>query len=426
MGLYKHEQVRSVFLKKVLIITYSFPPLNSIASRRYGEFSEYLNNDEWETHILTTNSTGPLPVNLPEENILRVGSNIQKGGAIIKYSGEKTIKQKLLTAKRQNGFNSRLVDRTYFSWFKKISQSNIEILKHEEFDIIIASFGPGSALFLGDYLSRKLKVPWIADFRDLGALHREKEFKKNIIFKLIDNILERKILKKASAIITVSDGLKEELLRVYRKPVFTIYNGWKRSGEIKVDNNGYTTKPYIYYAGQFYEHRLKGLFLLIKTLRDTEMNLKIRSLGPDEMNTKIMNYVEKMNLTERVELLPPADPDIVKSESIQASINLVLEDLDKTHVWKKGVLTGKFLSLLIEEPSILAIARDDSEIGKILINTGKGRLCSTEEQIENYLTNEFLEEKSINYDEIELYSKKNQSKNLLKLLDRYCEKNYEE
>ena len=406
-------------MKKVLIITYNFPPLNSIASRRYGELSEYLNNDEWETHVLTTYSTGPLPVNLPKDNIWRIGSNIQKGSAIIKDADENRLKQKILKAKRDKGFNSRLIDRTYFSWYKKMSKNDLESLKNENFDVIIASFGPGAALFLGDYLSRKLRVPWIADFRDLGALHRDKEFNKNFVFKFIDNLLEYKMMKKTSAIITVSDGLKEELLKAYGSPVFTIYNGWNHFKEIKFDNKRNNSKPYIYYAGQFYEHRLESLFLLINVLRNTELNLKIRSLGPNEMNNKIKSYVEKMNLVDRVEILPPTNPDIVELESNLSSINLVIEDLDKTHVWKKGVLTGKFLSLLIKKPSILAIARDDSEIGDILTNTGKGRLCSTEEQIKNYLTKGFLEEKLINYDEIERYSKKNQSNKLIQLLDKY-------
>ena len=93
-----------------------------------------------------------------------------------------------------------------------------------------------------------------------------------------------------------------------------------------------------------------------------------------------------------------------------------MEDLDKHYEWKKGTLTGKLLNLLTKSPPILAIARDDSEIDTVLKETGKGLLCSTEREVQEFLFN--LESNVYVSDEkkIRYYSKEMQAEKLARLL----------
>ena len=62
-------------MKKVLIISYHFPPVNNIASRRFGEMVSFMPNFGWEPFVLTTKSKGTLPVLIPEKKIIRIGNN---------------------------------------------------------------------------------------------------------------------------------------------------------------------------------------------------------------------------------------------------------------------------------------------------------------------------------------------------------------
>lgn len=404
-------------MKKVLIITYSFPPLNNIASRRYADISKYLESYDWEPYILTTNSTGPIDIPIPQSNIYRVSSHPQKGSQVKEESSGGGIKAEIMNLKRDIGFNSRIIDRTYYNWYRQIKKMDLNSLKKQNFDMIIASFGPGAALFIGRFLSKKLGVPWVADFRDLGALYRDNSFKQNAIFSKIDLMIEKRILQSASMIITVSKGLKDVLERQYNKPTDVIFNGWEK----QLNENSSLTferkEPYIYYAGRFYPHQMESIHVLLRAIKGSDLNFKIRSLGPRYLNEEIIEYAKSIGVLTKVKLLDPAEPAIVDLESTNAKINLVVEDLDKLYEWKKGTLTGKLLNLLIKSPPILAIARDDSEIDTVLKETGKGLLCSTEREVQEFLynldSNEYVpDEKKIKY-----YSKEKQAEKLARLLN---------
>ncbi|MCM3088666.1 glycosyltransferase [Bhargavaea ginsengi] len=406
-------------MKNVLIISYSFPPLNNIASRRFGEMCEYLTMFGWDPYILTTKSNGPLETIVEEDKIIRIGEHPQKNSEIKKddYNKKHSIKSSILNLKRSLGFNSRLLDRSYIQWNKRVQKEiDIHILKDIRFDVIIASFGPGSALFIGRYLSKELNIPLIADFRDLAALFNERHFNKNLLMKKIDFVLEKKILKSAAAITTVSNGLKEQFDMHYSLPVEVIYNGWEHpTGSIEINNN--CDKRYVYYAGRFYPHQLESMYLLLRELKGKNIKLKIRSLGPESLNKEIISVAKNIGIEDFIELLPPAAPEIIVNEAENAFINIVIEDLDKTIAWKKGTLTGKFLTLLIRKPPIMAIARNDSEIGEILRETGKGMLCSTSEEVNWFLKN--IEKFHLNMDKerIKYYAKQNQAKKLSEVMN---------
>jgi len=381
--------------------------------------SKHLGENGWDPYILTTNSAGPLPVELNHDHIFRVGDNTQAGAAV--GTQNKNIFSKLKGVRSKLGLASRLMDRIWFTWYRPIKKLDLGVFKEAGFDLIIASYGPGAALFVGRFLSRKLRVPWIADFRDLAALHTDKWNGRNAAMRYVDSAIERWLLKKASALTTVSAGLQKALAAAHRLPTHVVYNGWEPS-----QHNAATPPvrhdacPYIYYAGRFYTHRLESIFMLVRALSRSDMVLKIRSLGPLDIEKKIADFSEECDVAAQVEILPPADPEVVDRESHAAAINLVVEDLDKSDDWKKGTLTGKFLPMLNLKPAILAIARDDSEIGEILDATRKGKLCFTPDQVVEYLNGGYLPFMGAGNENVLMYSKRMQAKLLADALDKVC------
>ena len=388
-------------MKKVLIITYSFPPLNNIASRRFGEIAPHLLKHGWDPYILTTESEGTLSVDLSEEQIFRCGYHPQKS-LKISSNKNKSLLKKLLDVKRSLGFNLRLFDRTYFNWYKEIKDED-NFLKEKEFDLIVASFGPAAALYLGKYLSKKHSIPWIADFRDLGALYKDNYFKQNSLFKSLDMKIEESLLSDASAITSIGNTLTSMLEEKYKKPSYTIFNGWKENITEPIEKSN---SQYIYYAGRFYPHQMNSVFLVIDILKKyKDLKLVIRSLGPNDLNQEIIKYAKRKEVYSQIKLLEPTEQNIILKESQASLANLVVEDLNEDIYWKKGTLTGKLLGLLPLEPPILAVARSDSEIGEILEHTNKGRLCSNHLEIEEFiLTTPNYSPKNISF-----YSKENQA-----------------
>jgi hypothetical protein len=403
-------------MKRVLIITYSFPPLNNIAARRFGEMSPYLTDFGWEPTIITTNSQGSLSVNIPQGNIIRVGSHPQKTTKITKDStnGNSIIKN-ILANKRLLGFNFRIFDRTYYSWYKNIRNALTTTLKNNQYDLILASFGPGASLFLGNYLGKNFNIPWIADFRDLGALYEDQNFYQNFIAKIVDKKIEKRLVSNSVAITSIGNTLSKMLGNEYNKPSYAIYNGWNTT--IQDFTKKKSDEKYIYYAGRFYRHQMGSVYKVITILKQfKDIKLVIRSLGPENLNNEILKFAGKMGVSDQVKLLEPCDQDTVIMESQLSLANLVVEDLDKNIYWKKGTLTGKFLGLLPLKPPILTVARNDSEIGNILVKTNKGKLCSTESEIFDFLKS-INDYNNTNFKEIEYYSKQSQAKLLAEVFN---------
>lgn len=406
-------------MKKVLIISYSFPPLNNIAARRFSEMVPFFNEQGWEPYILTTESSGDLPLNLPSKNIVRVGKHPQ--GSTLRQ--EKPKAGLIARVRRTLGITFRSFDGTYKSWYKKIVNDR-EILNHLhslKLDFIISSYGPCAAYYIGSKLSKQLGVPWAVDFRDLGALHKDVEIKKYLFVYILDKWNEKRKISTASFLTTVSSALADDLIVNYNKKTEVIYNGWADYNnkhylrdELVIEQE----KPYIYYAGRFYPHQMDAVLLLIEALKEQEFNFVVRSLGPDYLEEKILNYAKSLGVLSQVKILPPEKSSVIFKEQENSAINLVVEDLDKTYNFKKGVLTGKLMQLLTCQAPVLAIARDDSEIGMILSSTSKGFLASTKEDI--CLFFDRLKNNNpycLDQIKIQTYSKRNQACNLIKLLD---------
>jgi len=405
-------------MKKVLIISYAYPPQNEIAARRFSEMVPYFPENGWEPYILTTHSKGDLNFGGGEEIIYRKGFLPELD---LNKNRESLLVKKINSFRRKLGFLFRIFDSALYKWSNQILNDGalIRELDEKKFDVIVASYGPSSVLRIGSFLSSKLSVPIVYDFRDLGALHEGADFKQNYIARLIDKKLEGFYLSGCKGITTVSHGLAERLKENYEVDVRVVYNGWAalEGGGIESKDNE-SDVPYIYYAGRFYEHRMKSFFLLIDSIGETSYRLVIRSLGPRFLEDAIIEYAAEKNVQDRIRILPRATSETIEKESHAASINLVVEDMDRTYRSTKGTLTGKFMQLLVYDAPVLAIAREDSEIGDILRVTEKGALVSDFDGIKYFF--EEIKNDQLAYPgnkSLSKFSKKMQAIGLARFLD---------
>ena len=407
--------------KKLLIISYYFPPFNIIGSMRFGEMVKYLERYGWQCHVLTVHSKGDLDVNLPQSRIIRIGNISKRKKVNFKniIEGEVNIDDFIFKLLGKMNINFRMLNMYPFTWSLKVLK---ELKKYESLfkdtDMILATYNPSDDLWLAKYISRKYNIPFVADFRDLGALL---PMKRNKITDRIDFLLEKTVLKNAKALTSVSPTLANILKREHKKKSKVIYNGWDNFTEYKEKHGGY-----LYYAGGFYSHRMESVYMLIETLKKfPDIKLKIHSQGPEVLLNKIREFAKKNNV-ENIELFPPIKQKEVFKEANNALANLVFESLEKKNEAHKGNLTGKFLQLIALSPPVLSIARDDNDMGNILNETKKGKLCSTSKQIEKFLIElTGNREKYKGNDKVFNYSKENQAKKLSNLLNEVLENSKE-
>ena len=119
-------------MKKVLIVSYYFPPLNSIAAKRYGTMCKYFKENGYDAYVLTTNirenvyfgAKKDLNIPIDEKKIFRISQNSSHYGLKIKAMN---LMDSLL---KRNRIDSRGISIGDFSWYENVK----EIINLEKID----------------------------------------------------------------------------------------------------------------------------------------------------------------------------------------------------------------------------------------------------------------------------------------------------
>lgn len=370
---------------KLLIITYNFPPLNVISSHRFNELSCFLRDHGITSWILTTHSIGTLVSKVPEENIIRIGFNHKNNEKSQEIHGWIGLLRNIVMKLK---CRSKIFDYS-LRWYWAVQRSLKQYAPiFSQMDFIIGSYGPAAPFFIANDISRKFKIPWIADYRDLcslGQLHYS-----NQLLSYFDRLMEEKLIRNTVGLLTISNHLASILYSFFHKCSYVIYNGWNQSDlhddtaplHDRLNQNG----QYLFYGGTINENRIPSILMVLNAMRmHPDLFIKLRSLGPRKSESIILNFANKNHLSKNIQILPPVSHQQSIKEARHSFCNLVLEDISPKFDYQKGILTGKFLKLLPLPSPVMAVACPGSEIGGILEDTGKGCLCSNEEEILHFL-----------------------------------------
>lgn len=245
-------------MKKVLIVTYYWPPAGGSGVQRFLYFTRYFREFGWEPTIYTMKNPD-YPV-VDEKLIKKVPFDIE----VIKESGWEPFSiYRRITGKKKNeglpnnlartkgGFLHRLAvwirgnffipDARVF-WVKPSIKFLKNYLSNNHVDAIISTGPPHSTHLIAMELAEKFHLPWVADFRDpwtkisyydsLGLTYlADKKHKA----------LERKVLRKASRVTTVTKRWKQDLESLGERDVDFVPNGFEE-GAVKITSTKKETK----------------------------------------------------------------------------------------------------------------------------------------------------------------------------------------
>lgn len=417
-------------MKKVLIVSYYFPPVNMIASKRYGTMCRYFEKYGYKPYIVTTKPDMSccwevgfdLGIPVPQEQIIRIGrmkDNIRT---------KKWYVTLLLKMMEKLKIQSRTVTASSLEWYRKVKEEiNPDLLQGT--DIIIGTFPPMENLFVAKYLSAKLGCPYVAEVRDLISDYAEMD-KRPAMGRIIDFLMERRYLGPADGIISVTAGFRKALKKRYPdKPHKVIYNGWdqnRRNQSVKDQEKNACLceggrQRYLYYAGSFYQHRLESFELLVKCIRkanaatENKFALIVRSIGPKELDRKAKKIVEREQMADYVKILNAVSEDIVRAEQEGASINIILGSVHDDNRALMATVPGKLYELMRESAPVLAIAPEHSEAGRLLGYTKKGITSVSSDEIVAFILHN--SSKYTGNGNIQYFSRKRQAKRVCGFLD---------
>lgn len=216
--------------KKVLIITYYWPPSGGSAVQRWLSFSNHLVKLGFEVFVLTVSeetATYPLRdeslINKIDPNIHIIRTDTKDVFSIYqKYIGKGQVPSAGFANEGKPNFlqlAARFVRGNFFlpdarkSWNKTAIPKALELIDQHQIDTVITAGPPHSSHLIGKKIKKERKsIYWIADFHDAwtDVWYYDKLFKTKPIIS-IDKSMEKSVLQQADHVLVVGEYLKNVL-----------------------------------------------------------------------------------------------------------------------------------------------------------------------------------------------------------------------
>lgn len=224
-------------MKKVLILAYDFPPYVSVGGLRPYSWLKYFPEFGIEPIVITrqwSNTHGSeldyIASGFSQQDVIeKVG-----GGLIIRTSYQPNWSNRLLLKYGATRF--RLLRKTISAFYefaqfvlplgpkRKIYKSARKYLQENNVDAIIATGDPFVLFHYANKLSYELNVPWIADYRDPWSM--DIPLQKKPILRRWSKFHEKRLLKKANAVVAVSSFVAQQVVRYFTEKIHIIPNGY--------------------------------------------------------------------------------------------------------------------------------------------------------------------------------------------------------
>jgi glycosyltransferase involved in cell wall biosynthesis len=422
--------------KRVLIITYYWPPSGGSGVQRWLKFSKYLPEAGWEPIIFT-------PEN-PDFDLqdITLEKEISKELEVIKFPiwepyqlldmvrGKKDIHAGRILEKRKTTLLDRaaiwlranlLVPDPRIFWVKPAVKFLTELIEKGQFQAIITTGPPHSMHLIGDALKKKTGVFWLADFRDpwsqwefLDKLPMQKIVRK----KHAD--LERSVLGNADVITTISPTFQQDLEQLANRSVDLLTNGYDSSDlpPSFVKKNKSSNELHLVYSGII--DSIRNPMPLIKAMREEFLSEKanVRFTFVGRVSDHVQAEISADNwMSTHVKFAGYVSHQEVFDFYKKADVLVLILTNTKN---AKGNIPGKLFEYLSTGIQILALGDPKGDCAKIIedVNAGQVWTASDYVKIQIHLRKLFEEEGSIQaLASIDQYSRKNLSFQLAKLLD---------
>ncbi|PDS24783.1 glycosyltransferase family 4 protein [Flavobacterium branchiophilum] len=373
--------------KKVLIITYYWPPAGGPGVQRWLKFVKYLPEFGIEPIVyVPENPTYPIvDDHLIEEvnkNTIILKNKIvepyQLAGFFSKNKAKKISSGIIPKSKNQTFFEKIMlwirgnifIPDARFLWVKPSVSYLEKYITDNLIDTIITTGPPHSVHLIGLHLKSKTKVRWFADFRDpWTTIGYHKALKLSNYAQKKHRYLEKKVLNSADSIIVTSKTTKKEFEQLTHKPIEVITNGFDVEN---IEKQTLDTTFSLAHIGSFLSERnpkilWESLRELCNEIPHFKSFLEIKLIGA--VSQDILDEIKQHELLHYTINMGYVDHQDALKHQRKSQILLLIEiDSEDT----KSILPGKLFEYMVSERPIIAIGPKDSDFEALLIQTNTG------------------------------------------------------
>ncbi|MFM1753815.1 MAG: hypothetical protein RLZZ236_754 [Bacteroidota bacterium] len=423
--------------KKLLIITYYWPPAGGPGVQRWLKFVKYLPDFDVQPIVyVPENPTYPIvdsqlesevsdkaiilkkPIFEPYQLASFLSKNKTKkiSSGIIPNQKKQSLLEKLMLWVRGNLF---IPDARVF-WVKPSVAYLENYIRDNEIDTIITSGPPHSLHLIGLELKQKMNLKWLADFRDpWTTIGYHKSLRLSQYAANKHKQLESQVLNSADTIIVTSKTTKTEFQALTTKPIEVITNGFDVE---KVDKQTLDTKFSLAHIGSFLSERnpkilWESLVELCNEIPEFKFHLEIKLIGA--ISNEVLETIDQFGLNSVLNNLGYVSHAEAVAHQRKSQVLLLIEINSEA---TKSILPGKLFEYMVSERPILAIGPKDSDFAEIITNTNTGVFFEYSEKAKLKQTiheyyNQFLEAKLRSHAVgLQQYSRKNLTQQLVELL----------
>lgn len=391
--------------KKVLVITYYWPPAGGPGVQRWLKFCTYLPEFGVKpTVYIPENPSYPImdealvqevPADLeilkyPIWEPYALGKRLDKGATQTLSKGiideDPSLLKKFLLFVRGNFF----IPDARKAWVKPSVKFLMSHLKENHYDSVITTGPPHSVHLIGLQLKKELGIPWVADFRDpWTTIGYHKSLRLLPWNARKHKKLEAAVLQAADHILVTSPTTKKEFEGISNQQISVITNGYDRSNKpenpIDLDNNFSISHIGSLLAKRNPEPLWKILAYLCANDAAFKKDLNLVFAGV--VAKEVKDSLRAHGLLEHAEFKGYVDHSEAIALQHQSQLLLLLE-INSPET--RAILPGKLFEYMMAKRPILAIGPKGSDIKKLLEESGSGEFFNYDELTADYLGAYFL------------------------------------
>lgn len=376
--------------KRVLIITYYWPPSGGITVLRMLKFSKYLRQNGWEPVIFTAEGAGYPTIDLANERDVPAGAEVIRQPIWEPYDWYKKVMGKkkdenvvnvLATETEDGGWKHRLaiwVRSNFFIpdaralWISGSVKKLTAYLRENPVDAMISTGPPHSNNRIATLVKKQTGLPWIANFQDpwtqvdyfsslplMGWARKKHERMERELFDLAD-------LK-----VIVSPSWREDLRRLNPGRVEVITNGFdpedfaalRRQPHEKFSVSYIGIMGFDRYAEEFFDAVVELNEALPGFREDFRLNLR------GEVDYRILAAIREKGLEEQTDY----QGAVARAKALQLILDshlllLLQNQADNA----RGRIPGKLFEYLAVRRPVLNFGPTDGDVAGILERAGAG------------------------------------------------------
>ena len=377
-------------MRRLLVITYYWPPAGGSGVQRWVKFCKYLPQYGWQPVVFTPSNPdiqswdGSLLGDIPSGTEV-IRRPIREPYALYRRlvpqrdaaqvnplsASNSSFAGRVFRALRGNLF----IPDPRVSWVRPSVRFLKKYLAGHPVDAVVTTGPPHSMHLIGLGLKRATGVKWIADFRDPWTqMFYYKHLELGRRADRRHHELERQVLDGADTVIAVTPYVRDDFAARTQTPVALITNGFDEDDFAGVRPAVHEGKFTIVHTGLFAaDGNPLNLWdvLAEKCVNDPEFASKLQIRLSGKTDSEVTEAIRSRGLGDNLVDLGYLPHDEVVAEQMGADI-LILP-LRREPEYAK-VLPGKIFEYLAAGRPVLGIGQEDGAAAEVLRDAGAGRM----------------------------------------------------